>query len=140
YSSVLALLVAGVLGLAVAISLSQGFLPRRLELFMKNVVELLAAIPSVVYGLWGIYVLIPALRGPANWVHETLGFLPFFSTQLTGPGLLPASLVLAIMILPTVTAVSREALVAVPPRLAAAAYGLGATRWEVILKVLLPTA
>jgi phosphate transport system permease protein len=140
YTSFIALVVAGFLGITVALVLSQGFLHRRAELVMKNVIELLAAIPSVVYGLWGIFVLIPLLRAPAGWLNENLGFLPFFDTRLSGPGILPASLVLAIMILPTVTAVSREAMAAVPPRLAAAAYGLGATRWEVILRVTLPTA
>jgi phosphate transport system permease protein len=140
YTSLVALLIGGLLGITTAIVLSQGFLQRRYELVMKNVVELLAAIPSVVYGLWGIYVLIPALRPVANWAHEHLGFIPLFSTRLSGPGILPASLVLAIMILPTVTAISREAMVAVPKRLAAAAYGLGATRWEVIFRVTLPTA
>jgi len=107
---------------------------------MKNIVELLAAIPSVVYGLWGIFVLVPLLRPPAAWLNEHFGSFPLFATRLSGPGILPASLVLAIMILPTVTAVSREAMAAVPPRLAAAAYGLGATRWEVIFRVTLPTA
>ena len=140
YTAILALGIAGLLGISVALVLSQGFLPRRLELVMKNVIELLAAIPSVVYGLWGIFVLIPAVRGPAGFLHEHLGSLPFFSTRLSGPGILPAALVLSIMILPTVTAVSREALVAVPKRLSAAAYALGATRWEVIFGVTMPTA
>ena len=140
YTSFIALLIGGFFGVTVALVLSQGFLPRRAELVMKNVIELLAAIPSVVYGLWGIFVLIPLLRAPAGWLHDKLGFLPFFETRLSGPGILPASLVLAIMILPTVTAVSREALAAVPLRLAAAAYGLGATRWEGIFRVTLPTA
>ncbi len=140
YTSVLALLLGGGLGVTVALVTSQGFIHRRWELLMKNVIELLAAIPSVVYGLWGIFVLIPALRPSAGWLHAHLGFLPLFETELTGPGILPASLVLAIMILPTVTAVSREALAAVPKRLPAAAYGLGATRWEVILRVIVPTA
>jgi phosphate transport system permease protein len=140
YTSFWALLVGGVLGVTVALVLSQGFLPRRWEVMMKNVVELLAAIPSVVYGLWGIFVLIPMLRGPAEWLGEHFGFIPLFSGRLSGPGILPASAVLAVMILPTITAVSREAMAAVPPRLAAAAYGLGATRWEVIWGVTLPTA
>ncbi|MEO6599093.1 MAG: phosphate ABC transporter permease subunit PstC [Polyangiaceae bacterium] len=140
YTSVLALLIGGFLGVAVALVLSQGFVPRKVELVMKNVIELLAAIPSVVYGLWGIFVLVPAVRGPAGWLNEHFGSVPFFSTRLSGPGILPASLVLSIMILPTVTAISREAMAAVPKRLAAAAYGLGATRWEVIFKVTLPTA
>jgi phosphate transport system permease protein len=140
YTSVLALVVGGGLGITVAIVLSQGFLHRRMELVMKNIVELLAAIPSVVYGLWGIYVLVPVLTPPAAWVHEHFGYLPFFSTRLSGPGILPAAMVLAIMILPTVTAISREAMVAVPKRLGAAAFGLGATRWQVIFGVTLPTA
>jgi phosphate transport system permease protein len=140
YTSLLALLVAGFLGITVALVLSQGFVSKRWELVMKNIIELLAAIPSVVYGLWGIFVLVPLLRAPSAWLNEHFGFLPFFSTRLSGPGILPASLVLAVMILPTVTAISREAMAAVPPRLASAAYGLGATRWEVIFRVTLPTA
>lgn len=140
YTSLLALSVGGVLGITVALVTSQGFLSPRFELLLKNVIELLAAIPSVVYGLWGIFVLIPAIRGPATWLHKTFGFLPLFETSFKGPGILPAALVLAIMILPTVTAVSREALAAVPQRLGAAAYGLGATQWEVIWSVTLPTA
>lgn len=140
YTSVLALVLGGVLGVTVALVTSQGFIGKRWELAMKNVIELLAAIPSVVYGLWGIFVLIPAVRVPAAWLHEHFGTVPFFSTELSGPGILPAALVLAIMILPTITAVSREALAAVPKRLPAAAYGLGATQWEVIFRVVLPTA
>lgn len=140
YTSILALLGGGSLGVVVALVLSQGFLPRGMEIVLKNVVELLAAIPSVIYGLWGVFVLIPAIRGPADWLHAQLGFIPLFSTELSGPGVLPASLVLAIMILPTVTAISREALAAVPPRLLAGAYALGATHWEVIFRVVLPTA
>ncbi|RYZ05620.1 MAG: phosphate ABC transporter permease subunit PstC [Myxococcales bacterium] len=140
YTSVLALILGGVLGVTVALVTSQGFIGKRWELAMKNIIELLAAIPSVVYGLWGIFVLIPVVRGPSAWLHEHLGSVPFFSTELSGPGILPAALVLAIMILPTITAVSREALAAVPKRLPAAAYGLGATQWEVIFRVVLPTA
>jgi len=90
--------------------------------------------------LWGIFVLVPAVRGPAGWLNEHFESVPFFSTRLSGPGILPSALVLSIMILPTVTAICREAMAAVPKRLAAAAYGLGATRWEVIFKVTLPTA
>ncbi len=140
YTSLIALVIGGALGVAVAIVLSQGFLPPVLEHLMKNIVELLAAIPSVVYGLWGIFVVIPTVRGPAEWLHEHLGFLPFFDTRLSGPGILPASLVLSIMVLPTVAAISREAMVAVPHKLREAAFGLGATRWETILGVVLPTA
>ena len=140
YSSLLALLLGGFFGVAIAIFLTQDFLPPTLEPIFKNIIELLAAIPSVVYGLWGLFVLIPTIRPIANWCYAYLGWLPFFSTSLSGPGLLPAALVLTIMILPTVSAISRDALSAVPPRLREAAFGMGATRWEVILRVILPTA
>jgi phosphate transport system permease protein len=115
-------------------------LPDRLEQLLRNLVELLAAIPSVVYGLWGIFVVIPMIRPAAAWLHANLGWVPLFETNLAGPGVLPAVLVLGIMIMPTITAISRDALVSVPPKLRMAAYGLGATRWETIFAVILPTA
>lgn len=139
YSSILGVGLGGLFGVTAAIVLTQNFLHPRLELALKNIIDLLAAIPSVVYGLWGLQVVIPILRPIANGLHENVGG-PLFSTPLVGPGLLPAVLVLAIMVLPTVTALSRDALAAVPPRLTEAAYGLGATRWEMILRVALPTA
>jgi phosphate transport system permease protein len=140
YSSILALGLGGFFGVAIAIFLTQDFLPPRIEVVLKTIIELLAAIPSVVYGLWGIFVLIPAIRPMANWFHEHFGWLPFFGTTLSGPGMLPAALVLTIMILPTISAISRDALSAIPPRLKEAAFGMGATRWEAILRVILPTA
>lgn len=140
YSSIIGVAVGSFFGLSIAIVLSQDFLPRSLETVLKNFIELLAAIPSVVYGLWGIFVVIPAVRPLAAWCFDHLGWIPLFGTPFRGPGLLPASLVLAIMVLPTVSALSREALVAVPSKLKEAAYGLGATRWEAILGVLVPTA
>src|SRR6266478_3357618 len=140
YSSGLALMLGGFFGVAIAIFLTQDFLPPKLELVFKNIVELLAAIPSVVYGLWGLFVLIPAIRPIASWFYAYLGWLPFFGTSLSGPGMLPAALVLTIMILPTVSAISRDALSAVPPKLREAAFGMGATRWEAILAVFVPTA
>jgi len=162
YTSCLGLALGALFGVAIAIFLAEHFLARGLEMLLamlegaeraaastlpgrcedalRVVIELLAAIPSVVYGLWGIFVVIPAVRGPAAWLSDHLGWLPIFSTKLSGPGILPASIVLAIMVLPTITAVSRDALVAVPPKLREAAFGLGATRWEAILGVLVPTA
>jgi phosphate transport system permease protein len=140
YSSILALFIAGFFGIGIAIFLSEDFLPPKVENVLKNLVELLAAIPSVIYGLWGIYVLIPAILPLANWCHEQLGWLPFFSTPLMSVGMLPAALVLAIMILPTVSALSRAALVSVPQRLRDGAVGLGATRWETILRIVVPTS
>jgi phosphate transport system permease protein len=162
YTSFLGLAIGSAFGIAIAIFLSEGFLASGfdgvlkalgladrpgwmalggwIEDFLKTTVELLAAVPSVVYGLWGIFVVIPLVREPANWLNGHLGWLPFFNTPLSGPGILPASLVLAIMVLPTISAVSRDALVEVPPKLREAAFGLGATRWEAILAVIVPTA
>jgi phosphate transport system permease protein len=140
YSSFLALLIGGFFGVVMAIFLTQDFLPPRLAVVFRTTVELLAAIPSVVYGLWGIFFVVPAIRPAANWLHEHFGALPIFGSTLSGPGLLPAALVLAIMILPTVAAVSQDALRQVPYRVKEAAYGMGATRWEAILRVMLPTA
>lgn len=140
YSSFLALIMGGLLGVAIAIFLTQDFIHARFAVVFRTIVELLAAIPSVVYGLWGIYVLIPMLRPIADWLHEHFGFLPFFSTDLSGPGLAPASLVLAIMILPTVAAISVDSFRRIPYKVKEAAYGMGTTKWEAILKVMLPTA
>jgi len=162
YSSILALMIGSAFGIAAAIFLSEGYLnqfafavlekfhvehhpifgrlPDQLENLLKNLIELLAAIPSVIYGLWGLFVVIPLLRPICNWLHVNLGWIPFFETPLSGPGMLPAAIVLAIMILPTITAISRHALISVPSKLRMAAYGLGATRWETILAVILPTA
>lgn len=162
YSSAIALLIGSLFGVSVAVFLSEGYLgnfvfsvlkifgvqfhrfwgklPSASETALKNLVELLAAIPSVVYGLWGIFVVIPMMRDSCNWLYENMGWFPLFGTRFQGPGMLPASFVLAIMILPTISAISRDALVAVPPKLREASYGLGATRWETILSVILPTA
>ena len=140
YSSLLALILGGIFGIAIAIFLTQDFINFRVAAVFRTIVELLAAIPSVVYGLWGIYVLIPLLRPASEWLHEHLGFIPLFGTELSGPGLAPAALVLAIMILPTVAAISVDAFRRIPYKVKEAAYGMGTTRWEAILKVMLPTA
>lgn len=140
YSSLLALLIGGVLGIAIAIFLTQNFIHARLATVFRTIIEMLAAIPSVVFGLWGIYVLIPMLRPGAEWLHEQFGWFPMFGTELSGPGLAPAALVLAIMILPTVAAISADAFRRIPYKVKEAAYGMGTTRWEAILKVMLPTA
>jgi phosphate transport system permease protein len=140
YSSVVGVAIGAVFGIAVAIFLTQDFIPHWLEDIFKNIINLLAAIPSVVYGLWGIFVVIPAIRPACNWLHDQMGWFPLFKTPLLSVGLLPAALVLAIMVLPTVTAISRDALAAVNPRIREAAFGLGATRWEAIFGVILPTS
>jgi phosphate transport system permease protein len=139
-SSTIGVALAAVFGIAVAVFLTEEFIPRWLESILKNVITLLAAIPSVVYGLWGIFVVIPTIRPGCNWLHEHLGWFPLFSTPLLSVGLLPAALVLTIMILPTVTAISRDAIAAVDPLLREAAFGMGATRWETIVGVTLPTS
>ncbi|WP_299134827.1 phosphate ABC transporter permease subunit PstC [uncultured Amaricoccus sp.] len=140
YSSILALLIAGFFGVAVAIFLTQDFLDARLARVFRTMVEMLASIPSVVFGLWGIFVVIPASRPVADWLHGYFGWFPPFSTSLSGPGLAPAVVVLAIMVLPTVAAISQDAFSLIPYKVKEAAYGMGTTKWEAILKVMLPTA
>jgi phosphate transport system permease protein len=139
-SSGFALLLALPLGVAIAVFLSEDFLPTAIRQVVRFVVELLAAIPSVVYGLWGIAVIIPIVQSLGGFLSQHLGFLPFFAPPATGNSMLTASLVLALMVLPTITAISRTALVAVPKTLREGSYAVGATRWETIFKVLLPTA
>ena len=102
--------------------------------------ELLAAIPSVVYGLWGIFILIPLTKNIGDWLYGNLGWIPLFSTPPAGPGMFPAGIVLSIMILPIIIAISRDSLASLPPDLRQASLGLGATRWETIFRVLIPAA
>ena len=139
-SSLLALLLALPLGLAIALFLSEDFLPVAVRQTIRFLVELLAAIPSVVYGLWGIVVIVPLVQQYGAMLSAKLGFIPIFQGPAYGNSLLTASIVLALMVLPTITAISRSSLVAVPPTLREGAYALGATRWETILGVILPTA
>lgn len=139
-TSFMALLIAVPIGIGVAIFLSEDFLPERIKQPIVFMVELLAAIPSVVYGLWAIFVLIPILRPMGIWLNANFGWIPLFSVPPAGPGIYVAGIVLSIMILPIIAAISRDALVAVPGELRQAAYGLGATRWETIFQVLLPAA
>ncbi len=139
-SSLIALLLAVPTGLACAIVLSENFLPRSVRTVSVFLMELLAAIPSIVYGFWGIYVLIPFLRPIEAWLHQYFGWLPLFSTPPVGPGMLAAGVILAIMILPIITALSRDSLAAVPSDLRLGAYGVGSTRWQTIFSVLIPAA
>lgn len=139
-SSFIGLLLAVPIGVGTAVLLSENFLPSQVRLVLVFLVELLAAIPSVVYGVWGIFVLIPILNDLGKWLHSSLGWIPFFSSTPTGPGMLPAGVILAIMTLPIITAISRDALISLPPSLRQAALGLGATRWETIFQVLIPAA
>ncbi len=139
-SSFLALLIAVPLSLGVAIYLTE-FAPLKIRRPISFLIELLAAIPSVVYGLWGIFVLIPFLRAtifPA--LRDTLGFLPFFQGVIYGPSMLAASIILAIMVMPYIMSVSREVLQTVPTSQREAALALGATRWEAAWTAVVPYA
>ncbi|MCF4966171.1 phosphate ABC transporter permease subunit PstC [Nostoc sp. CMAA1605] len=139
-SAFIGLLLAVPIGVGTAVLLSEDFLPGKVRTVLVFLVELLAAIPSVVYGVWGIFVLVPILTNLGKWLNGSFGWLPIFSTPPTGPGMLPAGVILAIMTLPIITAISRDALISVPPSLRQASLGLGATRWETILQVLIPSA
>ena len=139
-SSTLALLMATPLGVAIAIFLTEDYLPLKIRAIFKFMVELLAAIPSVIYGLWGIYVIIPITTPLGNWCNTHMGWIPLFSTPSNGPGFLPAAFVLSIMILPTIAALSGSALKTTPQALKEGASALGATRWNVILQISLPIA
>jgi phosphate transport system permease protein len=129
-SSLLAMLIAVPLGIGAAVFLAE-LAPPWLRPPVAFLVELVAAVPSVVYGLWGIFVLAPLMR---TWVQPflgaTLGFLPLFQGPPYGVGMLTAGIILAIMVVPFITAVSREVLLAVPNSQREAALALGATRWE----------
>jgi phosphate transport system permease protein len=141
-SSTVALIIATPLAIGIAVFLSE-FAPRWLQQPVAFLVDLLAAIPSVVYGLWGIFVLIPLLRTYVMpFLRDTLhlGATPFFSGPMYGPSMLAAGLILAIMALPYISAVSREVLRAVPRSQREAALALGATRWEMIWDAVLPYA
>lgn len=139
-SSLLALLIAVPISLGIAIYLSE-LAPSSVRSLLGPMVELLAAVPSVVYGLWGIFVLVPWLRNTVEpALSSTLGFLPFFQGPHQGYGLLAGGIILAIMILPTVSSVSREVLRAVPLSLREGALALGATRWEMVQVAVLPYA
>ena len=137
-TSLLALVLAVPVSLGIAIFLSE-LAPDWLRTPLGFLVELLAAVPSVVYGLWGLYVLIPSVVQPvARLLNGALGFLPFFEGPVYGPSRLAASVVLAIMITPTISAVSRDVFRAIPRGQREASLALGATQWETIWQVLLP--
>ena len=131
YSSVLALLIATPVSLGIAVFISE-LCPKRLRGPLIFLTELLAAIPSIVYGLWGIFVLVPAVRAVEIAMPESLRSLPLFSGPPLGVGMFAASLILAVMVVPFTSAVAREVLKTVPEMQREAAYALGATRFEAI--------
>ena len=137
-SSLVALIIAVPLSLGIAIYLAE-LAPFWLKTPLSFLIELLAAIPSVIYGLWGIFVLAPFLRNTIQpFLGKYLGFLPFFQGPNYGVGMLAAGVILSIMIIPTITSISREVFATVPTNLKEAAFSIGATRWETIRLVLLP--
>jgi len=137
-TSILAILIAIPLGLGVAIFLVE-MAPRKANVAIGFLVELLAAIPSIVYGLWGLFVLAPVVRDViAPALHATLGFIPLFSGESHGVGMLTAALILTIMIVPFIAAVSRDVIASVPQSQREGSYALGATKWETIWHVVLP--
>jgi len=139
-TSALALLIAVPLGLGAAIFLAE-LAPRKISDSLAFLIDLLAAVPSVIYGLLGIFVLVPLMRTVvAPFLKATLGFLPLFQGPSYGVGLLTAGLVLSIMVVPFIISVSREVLLSVPSDQREAALSLGATRWEATWKVVVPFA
>ncbi|HEY5093587.1 MAG TPA: phosphate ABC transporter permease subunit PstC [Candidatus Eremiobacteraceae bacterium] len=139
-TSAIALLIAGPIGIACALFLSE-LASRRLAGPLGMLVELLAAVPSVVYGLWGLFVLAPVMRTTVEpFLSKTLGFLPQFQGPIYGVGMLTGGVLLSIMILPTVAAISRDVFTAVPIDQREAMLALGATKWEVLSKAVLPYA
>jgi phosphate transport system permease protein len=131
YSAVLALVLAAPIALGIAIFISE-LCPAVLRQPLVFITELLAAIPSIVYGLWGIFVLVPAVRAVETSLPDSMRKLPLFSGPPLGLGMLSAALILAIMVIPFISSISREVLKSVPPAQREGAYALGATRFEAI--------
>ena len=141
FVAVLALVLAMPVALGVAIFISQ-YAPRRVAGLLAYAVDLLAAVPSIIYGVWGLHVLAPQLRPIATWLNRTLGWCFLFATgnaSVAGGGtIFTGGIVLAIMILPIITAVTREVFAQTPHDQIEAALALGATRWEVVKTTVLP--
>jgi phosphate ABC transporter permease protein PstC len=136
-TSGVALLIGVPVAVATALYITE-LCPRRFRSPLTIMVELLAAVPSVVYGLWGVFVLVPKLKPAEQWFSDTFSFLPFVGGNVPGPNYFIAGLILAIMILPIVSAITREVMATVPSDHKEAALALGATRWEMIRMAILP--
>ena len=139
WAAALALVMALPLAIGIALFISH-YAPRRLAQSLGYIIDLLAAVPSVVFGLWGANVLAGAIQPSFVWLDENLGWIPLFAGPVSGTGrtMLTAAIVLAVMILPIITAISREVFLQTPPLYEEAALALGATRWEMIRTVVLP--
>jgi len=139
-TSLLSLLITIPLGVGTAIFITEDFVPKFVREIVGSFVELLAAIPSVVLGLWAIFVMEPFFREFFVFLHNFFGWIPLFSTEPTGRNSLLAILILVVMLLPIVTSIARDSLNQVPKKLRNAAYGIGASRWKTIFSVILPAA
>jgi phosphate transport system permease protein len=139
-TSIIALLIATPVALGTALFVSE-IAPARIRRPISDLIDLLAAVPSVIYGLWGLIVVLPLLTPVEKFLADSLGrFIPIFAGPPSGTSFFAAGVVLAIMIVPTISAVTREVFVTVPQDVREAAYALGATRWEVIRYGVLPPA
>lgn len=139
-SSILAILLATPLSVGAALFITD-IAPHRVGSIIAPVIELLAAIPSVIYGLWGVLVMAPWLQKSIQpWLIDHLGFIPFFQGAPYGVSMLAAVFILMIMIIPIITSITKEVLLAVPVSQKEAAYALGATRWEMVRMALIPYA
>lgn len=139
WAAILALIIALPVSIGIALFISH-YAPRKIAAVLGYIVDLLAAVPSVVFGLWGIGVLAPAVQPIYTWMNSTLGWIPLFSGTVSGTGrtILTAALVLAVMVLPIMTAINREVFLQAPVLHEEAALALGATRWEMIKMAVLP--
>lgn len=139
WAAFLALVLALPISLGIALFISH-YAPRRVAQVLGYVIDLLAAVPSVVFGLWGIKVLAPAVTPLYTWLTENLGWIPLFTPPVSGTGrtILTVAIVLAVMIIPIITAISREVFLQTPRLHEEAALALGATRWEMIQMAVLP--
>ncbi len=139
-TSFLSLLITIPLGVGTAIFITEDFVPKVAREIIGSFVELLAAIPSVVLGLWAIFVMEPFFRPFFVFLHNFFGWIPLFGTEPAGRNSLLAILILVVMLLPIVTSIARDSLNQVPKKLRNASYGIGASRWKTIFSVILPAA
>jgi len=139
-TSIIAIVLATPIGLLTAIFLAE-LAPRRVAIPLTFAIELLAAIPSVVFGLWGVFILSPFLQATVeSWIVDVFGWIPIFAGPPFGVGMFAAGVILTLMILPTIIAISRDVITAVPDSQREAMLALGATRWEMITRSVLPYA
>jgi len=137
-TTIIAMLVALPISLGIALFLAE-IAPYWMRKPVGTAIELLAAIPSIVYGMWGLFVIVPIMADSVEpWLYQHLSFIPLFSTPPIGIGMLTAGLVLALMIIPFIASITRDVFLMCPQNLKESAYGLGATTWEVVKDVMIP--